>query len=86
MIQGVFATRHKDEILHLVRYQEEQEKAEHPLHRIMDIAETRSSYRQPAFISLGGSVRRSITPTVASSTSTMRRRPISSESSWNRDD
>jgi hypothetical protein len=38
-ITGDFAMRHKDEILHLARHQEEQEKAEHPLHRIMDIAE-----------------------------------------------
>jgi uncharacterized protein (UPF0248 family) len=28
---------HKDEILHLARHQEDLEKAEHPLHRIMDI-------------------------------------------------
>ena len=34
--------RHKDEILHLARRQEEQEKAEHPLHRIMDV-ETREN-------------------------------------------
>ena len=32
-IAGAFAMRHKDEILHLARHQEEQEKAEHPLHR-----------------------------------------------------
>jgi hypothetical protein len=39
VIKGEFAARHKDEILHLARHQEEQEKAEHPLHRIMDIEE-----------------------------------------------
>jgi hypothetical protein len=38
-ISGDFATRHRHEILHLVRHQEEQEKSEHPLHRIMDIEE-----------------------------------------------
>jgi hypothetical protein len=36
-IAGDFAMRHKDEIQHLVRHQEEQEEAEHPLHRIIDI-------------------------------------------------
>jgi hypothetical protein len=36
-IAGGFVARHKDEILHLVGHQEEQEKAEHPLHRIMSI-------------------------------------------------
>lgn len=36
-ITGDFVLRHKDEILHLARHQEEQEKAEHPLHRIIDI-------------------------------------------------
>jgi hypothetical protein len=38
-IAGGFVLRHKDEILHLARHQEEQEKAEHPLHRIMAIEE-----------------------------------------------
>jgi NMD protein affecting ribosome stability and mRNA decay len=38
-IAGAFAMRHKDEILHLARHQEEQEKAEHPLHRIIGIEE-----------------------------------------------
>ena len=38
-IAGDFALRHKDEILHLARHQEAQEKAEHPLHRIMGIEE-----------------------------------------------
>jgi len=38
-ITGDFVTRHKEEILHLMRHQEEQEKAEHPLHRIMNIEE-----------------------------------------------
>jgi uncharacterized protein (UPF0248 family) len=37
--KGDFATSHKDEIIHLARHQEEQEKAEHPLHRIMEIEE-----------------------------------------------
>ena len=36
-ITGEFAAGHKDEILHLARHQEDLEKAEHPLHRIMDI-------------------------------------------------
>jgi hypothetical protein len=38
-ISGDFAMRHKHEILHLARHQEEQEKSEHPLHRIIDIEE-----------------------------------------------
>jgi len=38
-IAGGFVPRHKDEILQLARHQEEQEKAEHPLHRIMEIEE-----------------------------------------------
>jgi hypothetical protein len=38
-IAGEFAAHHKDEILHLARHQEDQEKAEHPLHRIMEIEE-----------------------------------------------
>jgi hypothetical protein len=38
-IAGIFALRHKDEIRHLACHQEEQEKAEHPLHQIMDIEE-----------------------------------------------
>ncbi len=38
-LAGGFIDDHKDEILHLVRNQEELEKGEHPLHRIMDIEE-----------------------------------------------
>ena len=38
-IAGAFVLRHKDEILHLGRHQEEQEKTEHPLRRIMEIEE-----------------------------------------------
>ena len=38
-ITGAFARQHKTEILHLARHQEEQEKGEHPLHRIMRIEE-----------------------------------------------
>jgi len=38
-LSGDFVKDHKDEILHLVRNQEELEKGEHPLHRIMDIEE-----------------------------------------------
>lgn len=36
-LSGGFVKRHKDEILHLVRHQEELEKGQHPLHRMMDI-------------------------------------------------
>lgn len=36
-IGGGFVARHRAEIVHLARHQEEQEKAEHPLHRIMSI-------------------------------------------------
>jgi len=38
-LTGGFIASHKNELLHIVRHQEEQEKAEHPLHRIMDIEE-----------------------------------------------
>jgi hypothetical protein len=38
-IGGSFLAAHKQEILHLARHQEEQEKAEHPLNRIIDIEE-----------------------------------------------
>ncbi len=38
-LSGAFVQKHKDEILHLARNQEEQEKTEHPLHRIMSIEE-----------------------------------------------
>lgn len=34
---GKFLETHKDEIVRLARHHEEKEKAEHPLHRIMDI-------------------------------------------------
>jgi hypothetical protein len=34
---GDFVASHKEEIIHLARHQEEIEKAEHPLHRIMSI-------------------------------------------------
>ena len=37
---GSFLGKHRDEILHLVRHQEEMEKAEHPLNRIMKIDDT----------------------------------------------
>jgi hypothetical protein len=36
-LTGPFVKAHKDEIVHLLRHQEELEKGEHPLHRIMDI-------------------------------------------------
>jgi hypothetical protein len=39
-IRGAFALAHKDEIVHLARHEEGQEKAEHPLHRIIGIAES----------------------------------------------
>ena len=34
---GEFVTQHRNEILHIVRRQEDTEKAEHPLNRIMKI-------------------------------------------------
>lgn len=43
-ICGTFAKEHKKEILHLVRNLEEQERGEHPLHRIMDIAKEDDRY------------------------------------------
>jgi hypothetical protein len=36
-LQGGFVRTHKDEILNLARNHEQEEKAEHPLHRIMQI-------------------------------------------------
>lgn len=36
-IKGAFAEQHHDELLHLVRHQEQAEKGEHPMNRIMDI-------------------------------------------------
>jgi NMD protein affecting ribosome stability and mRNA decay len=38
-LQGDFVLKHKDEILHLARHQEEVEKKEHPLNRILSIEE-----------------------------------------------
>ena len=38
-LKGAFVLAHKDELLHLARHQEESEKAEHPMHRIMKIEE-----------------------------------------------
>ena len=38
-LHGAFTLRHKEEILHLARHQEAAEKPEHPLNRIIDIAE-----------------------------------------------
>jgi hypothetical protein len=38
-LSGGFLKRHRPELLNLARNQEEQEKAEHPLHRIMAIEE-----------------------------------------------
>lgn len=42
-LTGSFVDGHKDEILGLVRNQEDLEKAEHPLHRIMKIEEAPGS-------------------------------------------
>lgn len=42
-LTGSFVTQHKDEILHVVRHQEELEKKEHPLNRIMGIREEAGS-------------------------------------------
>lgn len=36
-LSGGFVGAHRDEITHLARHQEESEKNEHPLHRIIDI-------------------------------------------------
>jgi len=38
-LRGAFAREHKDEIIHLARHQEEAEKKEHPLNRIISIEE-----------------------------------------------
>jgi len=43
IISGDFALSHKAEVLNLVRHHEEQEKREHPLHRIMEIEEKADS-------------------------------------------
>lgn len=36
-VSGAFVDAHRDEILNLIRHQEELEKGERPLHRIMDV-------------------------------------------------
>jgi len=36
-LSGAFLAAHRDDILNLARHTEDQEKAEHPLHRIMEI-------------------------------------------------
>lgn len=36
-LTGTLVSAHRDEIVHLVRHQEQAEKSEHPLNRIMDI-------------------------------------------------
>jgi hypothetical protein len=38
-LQGAFLEEHKEEILHLVRHHEAEEKREHPLHRIIGVEE-----------------------------------------------
>jgi hypothetical protein len=38
-LRGDFMLAHREELLHLVRHQEAQEKAEHPLERIMAVEE-----------------------------------------------
>jgi NMD protein affecting ribosome stability and mRNA decay len=38
-LRGEFAREHKEEMVHLARHQEEAEKREHPLNRIMSIEE-----------------------------------------------
>lgn len=43
-LKGGFVTPHRDELTHAVRHQEQLEKAEHPLHRIMDIQETNDGF------------------------------------------
>ncbi|HEY0834474.1 MAG TPA: BCAM0308 family protein [Azospirillum sp.] len=39
-LEGAFVRDHRAELLALIRHQHEQEHAEHPLHRIMDIRDT----------------------------------------------
>jgi hypothetical protein len=38
-LSGVFARQHKEDILQLARHQEEAEKREHPMNRIMSVQE-----------------------------------------------
>ncbi len=38
-LKGAFARDHREELIHLARHQEEAEKTEHPLNRIMSIEE-----------------------------------------------
>jgi NMD protein affecting ribosome stability and mRNA decay len=40
LLSGEFFAKHEQEILQLIRHREAQEKAEHPLQRIMDIEKT----------------------------------------------
>lgn len=45
ILDGDFATAHRDEILNLVRHLEQRERREHPLQRIMAIEETDGGLR-----------------------------------------
>ncbi len=36
-LEGAFVTGHRDEISHFIRHEEAREKAEHPLHRLVEI-------------------------------------------------
>jgi len=45
LIRGAFAIQHKGEILRLADNQENQEKVEHPLHRIMNVHERAGTIR-----------------------------------------
>jgi hypothetical protein len=78
-IKGEFAARHRDEIVHLARHHEEQEKAEHPLHRIMERGGAIVCGR-PTSTCRGGSARHYTMLITAISISTMRRRRTSSGS------
>ncbi|MBI4183646.1 MAG: ATPase [Proteobacteria bacterium] len=38
-LSGAFVKQHREELIHLARHQEQEEKGDHPLHRIMGIEE-----------------------------------------------
>jgi NMD protein affecting ribosome stability and mRNA decay len=43
-VGGEFARAHRDELLHLIRHVEERERGDHPLKRIMEIADEGSGF------------------------------------------
>jgi hypothetical protein len=79
MLSGPLVAEHKAQMLRLARHQEEVEKREHPLNRIIDIEEAAgSSSTPPTSICRGASPRRRSAPGTARWSSTTTRTAISS--------